>query len=127
MLDVFDTAAHRPPRLGERLAVLARHRRREVLELLLHQELQLEEVAGADDWWDFTPFEICRLCGRHGGIDIPHTRERHFPELLAGGGIGEIEILGGGGSDPLPTDVVAKGFHPLSLGPPRGLSTKEPG
>ena len=125
VLDVLDAAAHGPARLIERLAVLAGDRGGDLLEVLLHQVLQLEEVARAHHWWDFAPLEERGLRRRDGFVDCARARERHAAEHLARRGIRQIEVFGGAGCDPLTTDVIAKGFHPLSLGAAKGLSTHE--
>ena len=78
-----------------------------------------------DDRRNFTPFQKSGLRGADRGIDVARTRERHLAELLAGRGVRQIEVIGGGGCNPLPADVVAEGFHPLSLGTAKGLSTHE--
>ena len=57
VLDVFDPAPHGPTCLIERLAVLARDRGRDLVEVLFHQILELEEIPGPDDRWHFPPFE----------------------------------------------------------------------
>src|SRR5947209_70232 len=59
--------------------------------------------------------------------DFPGARQRHAAELLARGGIRDVQVTGGGGTDPVTADIVAQGFHPLSLGTAKGLSTHELG
>src|SRR2546430_16228527 len=59
---------------------------------------------------------------------FPYTTLFRSPaELLAGRWVGQIEIIGGGRRDPFAADVITKGFHPLSLGTAKRLSTHELG
>ena len=44
----------------------------------------------------------------HGGVEVGARGQRHAGERLAGGGVGDVERLGGGGGDPGAADVVVE-------------------
>ncbi len=106
MLDVLDATPDGAARLAQDLAVLAGHRSRQLFEMLFQEGLEAEEVAGPYNGWDLTPGEKCVLGRGHRLVDVACRRERYLPERVPGGGVGDVEVLGGLGADPLAADVV---------------------
>ena len=96
-LDHLDRAADLGPRVGEGLAHLAGDRSRDLVLVRLQHLPEPEQPAGALDRRAAAPGREGGAGGGDGGVDVRGARQRHPREHLAGGRVGHIEVLGGGG------------------------------
>ena len=95
-------------RVDDRLAHLGRHRARELLLARLEPLAQREEQARAADDADRAPLGQRGARGAHGGVEVRRRRQRDAGQHLAGGGVGDVELVGAGGRRPLAADVVVE-------------------
>ena len=109
-LDHLDAAPDAAARFAQRLAVLARDGRDQLLGVFFQERLQAEEVLDAVLGRQPAPGRERFLRGARGGVDIRRARQRALGDGLAGGGVADdVEFLGVGG-DPLAADVVLQTF-----------------
>src|ERR1700730_16527393 len=76
--------------------------------MLLHLSRQSVQVTGPCVWRERLPVRKCRPGGFDSSIDICNRPWRHTGELLGGGGVGGVEVLGGSGLQPHAIDEVAE-------------------
>src|SRR5439155_6928334 len=102
---------HASARLVERLAVLERHRARDVVEALLHQILEREEEANAVDRWRASPSRKRLQAGLHSAVHVGGHAQRHPGQQLVGHRVAHLSEARRVGTRPRASDVMVKLTH----------------
>jgi hypothetical protein len=107
-LDALDAAADAAARFVERLAMLGRHRARELLEMLLAQLLELVEHLDAGVHRRVAPARKRLSRRRHCGVDVTAGRERGPADDVTDRRIVDVEKIGRAGFHPAAADEVVE-------------------
>jgi len=125
-LDHLDRAADLGECVGQRLAHVLRDQAGDLLLVLDQRLAQREHAPRALDRRCAAPGREGLLRGAHGRIEVGGRREGHAREQRARRGLGDVEVLAGGGFDELAADVVAQRADVGGVRRPRGHRSAHP-